>query len=393
MSATAVVVSDERRAYATELGMRLDAAEETPGGGWKGHCPRCSNYPFWVSNLGFSCSHLDCQWKSTNLDKLRTALDHRDGVKGFAVTTTTPPEAPVFDRVLGPLLDEIDAKKKLPVDAVPTHLPAWNKCCRDEGGGLGIARGWHLIVAGNTGMGKSLIALNMAANAVRRGERVGMISLEMSQVQAVTRFLAMFSNTSVARLEHGSGYDEDAAYQAKCLMEENYDRTGGVLLTNRRPISKLSDIVAAIQYLREYENCRYFVTDYLQLAWTGNAEKQNDRITEVSHTVRSTATDLNVISIGVSQFNRGTSGSRERPTVQGLMGGSALENDSAQVLLIDHTTFRRFSIGDSIVKLLLAKNRHGPDGEIPVAWDYQTLRCYETEASRFDRPGDAPPPF
>jgi replicative DNA helicase len=382
-------VSDEGAQYADELGRRLFDAEQTPGGGWKGTCPRCGGGPFWVLKSGFSCSQLDCGWQGINLDKLKLALDQRDGVQEFKPGRV---EAPAFDRVLGPLLDEVDRKKKEPVDAVPTHLPIWNRCCRDEGGGVGLARGWHLIVAGNTGMGKSLLALNIAAHAVRKGERVGLISLEMSQIQAVTRYMAIFSNTQVQRLEHGSGYHEESAYQVKCQLEENYERNGGVLVTNRRPISKLSDIVSAMKYLREHENCRYFVTDYLQLAWTGNAEKQNDRITEVSHTVRSTATDLGVISIGVSQFNRTTSTSKERPTIQGLMGGSSLENDSEQILLLDHTSFRRFATGEGIIKLLLAKNRHGSDAEVPLSWDYDTLKCSETDPKRFERKNEPPPP-
>lgn len=382
-------MSDERRALVAELGGRLERAQETSGGGWKGLCPRCGEPTFWILSVGFSCSHPDCGWKSTDLDKLRLALDHRDGIETFKPSNGSAP--PEFDRVLGPLLDEIDLKKKAPVDAVPTHLPVWNRCCRDEGGGVGLARGWHLVVGGNTGMGKSLLALNLAANAVRKGEKVGLISLEMSQVQAVTRYMSIFSNTPVARLEHGSAYNEDAAYQVRCLIEENHERNGGLLLTNRRQISKLSDIIGAMRYLHEHENCRYFVTDYLQLAWTGNAQHINDRITEVSHTVRSTATDLNVVSIGVSQFNRSTSTAKEPPTIQGLMGGSALENDSEQILLIDHTSFRRFQIGEAIVKLLLAKNRHGPDGEIPLAWDYATLKCHETDGRRFERGED--PPF
>jgi len=54
---------------------------------------------------------------------------------------------------------------KQPVDAIATPLPMWNQQCRDEGGGVGLALGWHVIVAGSTGHGKSIMALNMAAEA------------------------------------------------------------------------------------------------------------------------------------------------------------------------------------------------------------------------------------
>lgn len=365
------------------LGSRLRNARPSRGGGWQGECPRCGNDTFWVFKGGFSCSDVGCGWKSADFAKLKIALDHMEGIESHG-PAREPHIGETFDRVLGPLLDEVDRRKKLPIEAVPTHLPAWNKCCRDEGGGVGLARGWHLIVAGNTGMGKSLLALNLAAQAVRHGERVGLISLEMSQIQTVTRYMSIFTSIPVHRLEHGSHYDSDAAWEAKSRIEEHHERTNGVLLTNRRQISKLSDIVGAMRWLREHENCRYFVTDYLQLAWTGNAEKQNDRITEVSHAVRGAANDLGVVSIGVSQFNRTTSTSKERPAVQGLMGGSSLENDSEQILLLDHTTYVERAMDTALIKLVLGKNRHGPTGEIPMCWDKSTLRCYEVESSRFD---------
>ena len=376
-----------------QLGQRLLKAERTRGGGWHGLCPRCGEASFWVLATGFSCDRQECGWKSTNFGNLQVVLDHRDGLQeGVEEFNLDRYEAPRFDRVLGPLLEEVNETKLAPVDAVPTHLPYWNKCCRDEGGGIGLARGWHLLVAGNTGMGKSLLALNLAAHAVRGGEKVGLISLEMSQVQAVTRYMAIFSQTAIHKLEHGSTYDEETAWQVQQQIEENHERNGGVLLTNRRPISKLVDIVGAMKWLHEHEGCRYFIADYLQLAWTGNAAHINERITEVSHSIRETATQLHVVSIGISQFNRGTSSSKDKPTIQGLMGGSALENDSEQAILLDHTSYMQKAAGYALIKLLLAKNRHGPGGEIPMAWDYPTLRCYQVEASRFDKKnGDAPP--
>lgn len=47
-----------------------------------------------------------------------------------------------FDPVLGATLEEFIRDAQRPVDAVPTPLPTWNQSCRDEGGGVGLARGW-----------------------------------------------------------------------------------------------------------------------------------------------------------------------------------------------------------------------------------------------------------
>jgi replicative DNA helicase len=297
-------------------------------------------------------------------------------------------EAPEFVEILGYELNLLEQAKLAPLDVVPTPYPSWNAICRDEGGGKGLARGWHVLLGGNTGLGKSLLALNIAAHAVKEGEKVAFISLEMGKHQAMTRYMSIFSGANIRRLEWGHTYDKETAFTAKSLIEENHERNGGVLLVNQKPISKLSDIVAAMRYLHEYDGCRYFITDYLQLAWAGNAQNIHDRITEVSHAIRGETVDLNVISVGVSQFNRGASGSDTRPIVQGLMGGSALENDSNQVLLLDHTTYKEIGESGALIKLLAAKNRHGARAEIPLMWDYSTLRAKEVDAREFEEGAD-----
>lgn len=84
---------------------------------------------------------------------------------------------------------------------LPTPYSAWNGVCGDEGGLTGLARGWHVMVAGNTGMGKSLVAINLAAYAVKNGEKVGIISLEMSKPQLMTRYLAIHTGLPIRKLE------------------------------------------------------------------------------------------------------------------------------------------------------------------------------------------------
>lgn len=277
----------------------------------------------------------------------------------------------------GKVLRQLNQQKLEPVDAVPTMLPSWNKMCRDEGGGVGLARGWHVVVAGNTGLGKSLLGLNIAAAAIRHGERVGYISLEMSEIQLATRLQAIVGASDVQKLEHGTTFDLDEANRAADAVDSVHSETGGFVITNDEPVSTLSDILEVMDLLNLEQACSYFVIDYLQLAWTGSADNLLQQITAVSHAVRSAAKRLGVVSVGVSQLNRSISSQRESPIVQGLMGGSPLENDADQVLIFDHTTHKPAPDRSATVDLLLRKNRHGATGKIPCRWDYRTLRLEE----------------
>lgn len=285
-------------------------------------------------------------------------------------------EAPAmqFDSITGQTLAQILDEKLAPIDAVPTPLPGWNTLCHGGGGGIGIARGWFITIGANTGSGKSLFALNLASHAIQHGEVVTFVSLEMGRSELATRLLSIVSGEPVVELEQGAHFSQDSYTRAAKALDAVRERTGGHVLVNRRPLSKLADVTALIKYHAEVHGSRYFIVDYMQLAWTANSASIYDRMEMVAHALRDTAQTLNVTLIGLSQFNRQTSAARsERPVAQGLMGGSAIENDSHQVLLLDHSRMVRTGLqGDSW--LIMDKNRHGSLADIPIRWDYRTLR-------------------
>ena len=148
------------------------------------------------------------------------------------------------------------------------------------------------------------------------------------------------------------------------------------MLVNRRPISRLQDIVACVKYHVEVHGSRYFVMDYLQLAQTSPSHSEFERVTQVQHTLRELTQTHGIITVALSQFNRQTSANRaERPVAQGLMGGSAIENDSHQIALFDHSRFTRTgNLADTW--LIIDKNRHGGVKDLPVQWDYRTLKLH-----------------
>lgn len=284
-----------------------------------------------------------------------------------------------FIELSGAKLDELLELKQQPIDAVPTPLPFWNRACRDFGGGIGLARGWHITVAGNTGSGKSVMALNMAHEAVENGEDVGFVSLEMSWPQLTTRYMAIASGEKINLLEPGSRLDVNAHKRASKAVNEIKERTGGALHCNERQIRNLNDIVDAIRLLYETRACRLTIVDYMQLAKVVGASSLLDAVTAISSEVEGIGKQLQIVTIGLSQYNRETSKDYENPpTPQGLMGGSPLENDSDQVMLIDHTNYSRNTITNTATqKFILGKNRHGPAGPIDCVWDYNTLRISE----------------
>ncbi len=276
------------------------------------------------------------------------------------------------------LFNRLDEKKKAPITAIPTPYPKWNRHCRDEGGGEGLARGWYVVYGAKTGTGKSIMGINLAVHAFRTGHKVAYVSLEMSLEQLMTRAMAIFSGIHVTRLEHGPDYEPLDANTVKLGWTGCAKKNGGALWLNKDAVSHLDDLLAIVHDMVAVQGCSFVVVDYLQLIWTGAASEILHRITEVSNGVRAITKKHNIVTVGLSQFHRQGSRSDASPVPTDLMGGSPLENDADQVLLLDHTSYDDYSAGSQLrYTILLAKNRHGSCGSIPVVFDKSNLRITE----------------
>ena len=280
------------------------------------------------------------------------------------------------------LFDRLDKKKRDPITAIPTPYPRWNRQCRDEGGGIGLARGWYVVYGARTGTGKSIMGINLAVHAFKLGHKVAYISLEMSLEQLMTRAMAVFSGISVQRLEHGPDYSPADANTVKLNWMGQEERTGGKLWLNQDPVSHLADLLAIMRDMVVVQDCSFFVVDYIQLVWTGPGNEILNRITEVSNGIRALTKQHNIVTVALSQFHRQGSRSDQAPVPTDLMGGSPLENDADIVALLDHTSYDNYDSSPLLrYKILIAKNRHGACGDIPVVFDRKTLRIYEEVAA------------
>lgn len=281
-----------------------------------------------------------------------------------------------YREVGGAALTALEQRNGAPVKAVPVPYGEWAKNSMGRGGQVGLAHGWHVLAAGRSGEGKTYLAANVAASAIEAAEAVAFHSLEMDWDELATRELSIVSGLPAYRLNPGRHFCRETFRRASAAM----DATRGRLVVNDEPMWKLSDLLDGIRRNFEEHGARLHIVDYLQLAWTGNAESQVARITEVSHAVRQLAKELQIVTFCLSQFNRETSKFRtERPSKEGMIGGSALENDSDQVLLLDHSRRELFRDARGFVQgwdgwLLLDKNRHGPTVDIPIRFIAETGR-------------------
>jgi KaiC/GvpD/RAD55 family RecA-like ATPase len=331
--------------------------------------------------------------RGVNATKLRPPLDNaeveavvnsvaaahlRNHGRGPAGTIVPVGPTPMVDVGMD-VFESMLHKAQQPVDALPTMWPTWNRACRMYGGGVGLARGWHVVVAGGAGVGKSLVALNLTAEALLGGHSVGWVSLEMSREQLLLRLLGIATGRTLRDLEPGAMFDPDAFAAASYTLIEKMAMASSRLVMAERPSR---DVVEVDRLMGEAidQGCRLIVLDYLQLVSVSEALKMDDAMRRVSATVQSRAYRQNVNTLALSQFNRSTTADRDNaPTIYGLMGGSSLENDADQIILLDHTSKKHTPEGITL-NAELAKNRHGEVATIPLLMNTRTLRMREPQA-------------
>lgn len=243
---------------------------------------------------------------------------------------------------------------------VPTGLGDLDRLTR------GFRPGGLVVMAADTGRGKSALALNAAMHLLGQGRPVAFYSLEMSEVELIQRALSLESGIPHDRLSRGDiRPDEHSRLADACEMVSKAPlklrtdatiRPSGIRSELRRWKARNPDAALAI-------------VDYLQLLTPD--EKTDNRtvdVSEISRALKVTAMSLQLPIVAISQFHRRVN-LDERPHRSNLRESGSIENDADVVLLV-----HRPSKWDTdpqragTAELILAKNRHGMEDVVSVKW-------------------------
>jgi len=231
-----------------------------------------------------------------------------------------------------------------------------------------------IILASRPSIGKSSLALNIAANvAVNHKMPVGIFSLEMSKDQIVDRLIASQANVDLWRLRTGylssEGENNDFAriQQALGILSE------APIFIDDAATSNVLQMRAMARRLQAEHGLALLIIDYLQLIEPRNPKASMvQQMTEVSRALKSLARELNVPVLALSQLSRAVEQRTPPiPRLSDLRESGSIEQDADVVLFIyredkyNPETIRK-NIADIIV---VAKHRNGPVGKIELFFD------------------------
>lgn len=262
---------------------------------------------------------------------------------------------------------------------IPSGFPALDAMTN------GFQPGDLVLLAARPSVGKTALALQIAVNTMRAGNRVLVFSLEMPAAQLTERMLANVAGVHLSRIRSGLLYEHQWEPFARGSAELarlpfHVDDRGALTVSEMRGVARRLRGVGPIGLI---------VVDYLGLARGTNDENRNQEVSSISRGLKVLAKELAVPVLALSQFNRESEKSGARPKLANLRDSGALEQDADLVLFL-----HRADITDRMdrkAELIVAKHRNGETGLIELDFDGARQRFTEVPGQVAAEAADLPP--
>ena len=230
-----------------------------------------------------------------------------------------------------------------------------------------------IILAARPSVGKTTLALDFARlAATKQNVGVAIFSLEMSSQQLVDRMLAAESRVSAWQLRTGGLSTSGSDFT---LLREGLDRLSKApIFIDDQASSTIAHIKSISRRLKNEHNIGLIVIDYLQLMSTSkNYDSMVNQVTEISRSLKALAREINVPVIALSQLSRAVEARGGEPRLSDLRDSGSIEQDADVVMFIHREDrFNKESDRQNIAKIIVAKHRNGPVGDIELYMDEKT---------------------
>lgn len=259
----------------------------------------------------------------------------------------------------------------------------------------GFRPGNFVILAARPGIGKSAIMGGIAVNTARNGLPVGIITLEMTNVELFGRMLSYESGVSHSIIDREVFGDQG---QQQNIYETLQRLTKYPIHFSEKAQVDINDIRFKAEKLIKRHGIKLLMIDYLQLIEETSGKKNRNRenaVADISRGLKVLAKEMQVPVIALAQLNRESDKSATgKPRMSHLRESGSLEQD-ADVIMLLHRDYKTGKLVDENhnsterqADLIIDKWRNGATTELKLEFNPETMR--------FSEPGEynfGPAPF
>lgn len=239
------------------------------------------------------------------------------------------------------------------------------------------------IIAARPSVGKTALALNIAANISIRNEiPVLFFSLEMHWENLIFRLLSSESRIDGKRIKSGL-IKEDEWLKLTTAVSRF---TEAQFFIDASPGMTILELRAKARGMKKRYDIGVIFVDYLQLIkGPSGTQTREQEVSAISRALKSIAMELNIPVIALSQLSRQSTrrGKNSRPVLSDLRESGAIEQDADTVMFIHrpHRWDDEEESPEEKSELIIAKQRNGPTGTVNLAFSRKYARFDNFEGS------------
>ena len=241
---------------------------------------------------------------------------------------------------IGELVDNYVRKLNEKPKYIPSGIPVLDKH-------LHLSPGNLFIIGGRPSAGKTALSLQMACEQARRGFRVCYFSLETDPDTLTARII---SNRLAVPL---------ADVKSKTVPQSDHDSLADLHTLPLFIRSASGKGTGWIKAQAQRMKAQVIFIDYLQLLTASKAKDRYQQITSISIGLHELAQTTGILVVALAQLNRNAA--HASPSTADLKESGQLEQDADAILLL--------SDDGEEYQAILAKNKEGRVGEIPLTFD------------------------
>ena len=236
----------------------------------------------------------------------------------------------------------------------------------------GFRDGGMYVIAARPGDGKTIMGVQVALDQAKR-RPVLFVSLEMARGEIANRALSALGQVHIGSINKSqlTGTEWHAVAAARTELAGL-----PLVIADASQVSTIPQLRAMVRGVRrKYKRNPVVVIDYLQLLTSHErVESRQVEVAGFSRALKQSAIQWGVPVVALSQLNRGVTARRGKaaePVLSDLRESGAIEQD-ADVALLLH---RKAVAGHpDELKVIVAKNRQGQQGEVSLVWQGQFSR-------------------
>jgi replicative DNA helicase len=244
----------------------------------------------------------------------------------------------------------------------------------------GFQRGNLIVIAARPSMGKTALALNIAANMVIKDERsVGFFSIEMSKVQVIMRLLSLKSEINLSSLMSARPHLSQKEFKKLELSASELEKSKFYI--DDSPTLSIVEMKTRARRLMNERGLDIIFVDYLQLMKvSGDLLRKNDtraqEVAIITSALKELAKELDIPVVACAQLSRAPEqrGKKDGPRYQlsDLKESGAIEQDADLVMFLHREREDQLegetSGRSGTAEVIIAKQRNGPTGKVVLAF-------------------------